>query len=216
MLLSVLLTLLFQGAVTYGVFQVIMEGRASVGESISRALSRVGTLLLMGIAVFFCFGGLFVLGSVFSVLEVVSLGYFLSYNAVPQFAVFVFFLIALFTAIILFITLPCSWYVASPACVVERTGAFVSLGRSARLTKGHRLKIFGMLTLVLAAIAIISKIVDSVTAGAFGGGFVVTLISVLTNVVPVTFVNVMSAVTYYSLRVAKENLAATSLAEIFD
>jgi hypothetical protein len=33
------------------------------------------------------------------------------------------------------------WFVAAPACVVERLGPFRSMGRSAELTKGHRWKI---------------------------------------------------------------------------
>jgi len=40
------------------------------------------------------------------------------------------------------------WFVATPACVVERLGPFRSMGRSRQLTKGHRWKIFGTIVLI--------------------------------------------------------------------
>lgn len=45
----------------------------------------------------------------------------------------------------------CMWYVAMAACIVDGTGPIESLRRSARLTKGHRLRILwlGFLSLLI-------------------------------------------------------------------
>ena len=47
------------------------------------------------------------------------------------------------------------WFVATPACVVERLGPFRSMGRSSQLTKGHRWKILGCAILAIGG-AIVS------------------------------------------------------------
>jgi hypothetical protein len=43
------------------------------------------------------------------------------------------------------------WYVATPACVVERLSVGASVDRSMQLTRGYRLKIFAMIAMLIAA-----------------------------------------------------------------
>lgn len=49
------------------------------------------------------------------------------------------------------------WYVGTPACVIELTGPWASLKRSAQLTKGYRWKIFG-LWLLLAFVGAVAQV----------------------------------------------------------
>src|SRR5882672_2304710 len=52
------------------------------------------------------------------------------------------------------------WFVSTPACVVERTGPWTSMKRSAALTKGHRWKVFGLLLLLFIINVIVSQILE--------------------------------------------------------
>ena len=63
------------------------------------------------------------------------------------------------------------WFVATPACVVEGRGVFSSLARSARLTRGHGWKIFGLMLLLYFCNAIVDSPIDQALSGipAFAG-----------------------------------------------
>jgi hypothetical protein len=187
---------LFQGAITYAVFQLFMEGRASIRESLGRSFSRLVAL--------FSLGSVSVLGFILLTLVTAIMAGFLS----PSLAFIVF--------IVLLLTLLSSWYVAAPVCVVERAGALASVGRSFELTKGYRLRIIGMLLLVFVLVVIFAAIALFIANVVLRGGFLGLLIKIFANIIPMAFGNVMATVTYYSLRVTKEGLFATSLADIFD
>ena len=206
-LLIIMFMMLFQGAITYGVFQIFMEGRASLGESLRRAFSRVVDLFLVAFWAIFITAIIMILP--FLIMGV--LAFALSRENLSFFIV-IGFVIAIATPSVLF----CRWYVAAPVCVVERTWSLQSLKRSGRLTKGRRLKIYGLLTLVMIIVGIISAVVSFIVERTIDAEWIRGLISTAVNVVPVAFVNVMSTVVYYSLRVEKEDLTATSLADIFD
>lgn len=47
--------------------------------------------------------------------------------------------------------LMCLWSLVVPACVLERLGPLSSLSRSARLTKGYRWPVFGLILLTVIA-----------------------------------------------------------------
>jgi hypothetical protein len=49
------------------------------------------------------------------------------------------------------------WCLGTPACVIELTGPWASLKRSAQLTKGYRWKIFGLL-LLLAFVGTVAQV----------------------------------------------------------
>src|SRR5262245_19060790 len=66
------------------------------------------------------------------------------------------------------------WWVATPACVVERTGPWTSLKRSAELTKGHRWKVFGVMFLLAIINGIASQILE-IVLGLIGNDVVTIL-----------------------------------------
>jgi hypothetical protein len=87
--------------------------------------------------------------------------------------------VAIYTSIVIsfaliFLLVPglmyaCVYYVSMPACIVEKTGVFASLSRSAFLTKGHRWQVFGMFLLILIG-SVILAIVFGVLATLTGTG----------------------------------------------
>lgn len=115
----------------------------------------------------------------------------------------------------------CMWAVAVPVCVVEKLGSVASLSRSAKLTEGYRLRIFGLF-LVAGMVSLVLVLCFSMLIGlALGfsdlnqsppGMLLLTLVIVLAQ----AFVNVMVAVLYYDLRMVKEGLNLNSLASVFD
>lgn len=119
--------------------------------------------------------------------------------------------------------LMCMWFVAVPAQVAERTGVIGAFGRSRRLTKGSRWRIFGLLILYV----IVSSVVQQALVTAAGGPInlaagsptpsipglaVSTVISVLNALVAATG----TAAIYFELRRVKEGLGAEELAALFD
>jgi hypothetical protein len=107
------------------------------------------------------------------------------------------------------------FYVSLPACVVEQLGPFKSLSRSVQLTKGHRWKVFGILMVLLIAVAILGnllaallKIVDS--------PIVLIVVMFLWNTLARAVESVVAVVAYHDLRVAKEGVDIEHIASVFD
>jgi hypothetical protein len=104
-----------------------------------------------------------------------------------------------------------TWFVATPACVVEGRGVFSSLARSARLTRGHGWKIFGLMLLMYFCNAIVDSPIDQALSGipAFAG-------HVIWNGVWSAFYAILAVVTYHDLRVAKEGVDIEQIAAVFE
>ncbi len=107
------------------------------------------------------------------------------------------------------------WFVAIPVCVVERLGPISSLGRSRRLTKGHRWKILGLL-LLLYLIGIITSIFLGGTFTALGGTPLAMIGALIWSAIWGTFASVVIVVTYHDLRVAKEGIDTEQIIAVFD
>lgn len=107
------------------------------------------------------------------------------------------------------------WFVAVPACIVERRGPWECLVRSGELTKGHRWKIFGVVILLYLVSAIMGYILTSVL-GAIAGSVVATIAALIWNGIWGAFFAVFVVVTYYELRVAKEGIDIEQIASVFD
>jgi hypothetical protein len=106
-------------------------------------------------------------------------------------------------------------FVTIPACVVEGLGPIKSMGRSARLTKGHRWKIFGL----VFAMIIVGLIVQSILGGlgrAIGGPILGIIVLVLWGAVLSAFNAILAIVIYHDLRVAKEGVDTDQIAAVFD
>jgi hypothetical protein len=116
-----------------------------------------------------------------------------------------------------------AWMVAVPAQVVERTGVFGAMSRSAELTRGHRWAIFGLLVIYLIASGVVQTAVTGVvaalavglspsTAQAATHLVVQPLLSVVTSLVGAAGV----ASIYYELRSTREGIGPEALAAVFD
>jgi hypothetical protein len=107
------------------------------------------------------------------------------------------------------------WYVATPACVVERLTVAKSIDRSMQLTRGHRFKIFGMIMVLLIVDAVGASILDAMLR--VGGSAILTKIGIyLWNAAWAAFYAVFGVVTYHDLRVAKEGTDVHQIAAVFD
>ena len=112
--------------------------------------------------------------------------------------------------------LMCLWSVTIQACVVEKLGPLASMGRSAQLTKGYRLPIFGLLLIVGVASAVFNGFASYLGLSLFGNPVVFALIGGVLAALPSAFNNVMSAIIYSDLRAVKEGVTLDSLANVFD
>ncbi len=115
------------------------------------------------------------------------------------------------------------WIVAAPVVVVERTGVTAAFSRSARLTKGFKGPIFGL----LVVFAIVSWILSAaiLAAGwALTGGITaanvtswpVAVLTALIGAIQSLVGSTGIASIYYELRSIKEGAGPESLASVFD
>jgi hypothetical protein len=117
------------------------------------------------------------------------------------------------------------WIAALPACVAEGLGPLASLRRSAELTKGHRWKIFGILLLVFLGAAI-GFILVMLACDLLGVPFSIALIEhgfgvaalvwLVAAAIYAAYVDIVLAVMYHDLRVAKEGVDTNQIAAAFD
>ena len=107
------------------------------------------------------------------------------------------------------------FYVALPACVVERVGPIASMKRSAALTKGHRWKLFGIAILIGLLSAIGSAVVATILT-IVGGPTVMLVGRFLWQAIMGAFGAVVVAVIYHDLRTAREGIDVERMAAVFD
>jgi len=107
------------------------------------------------------------------------------------------------------------WYVANPACIVERLGVFASMARSSELTKGHRWSIFGMMLLLAIASGVMAAVVKGVLGLTGSTGLVISGTLAWTALAG-AFGAIFVVVTYHDLRVAKEGVDTRQIVAVFD
>lgn len=106
------------------------------------------------------------------------------------------------------------FFVALPACVVERLGPFQSLSRSGGLTRGHRWKIVGIWLVLAIVSGIVNNIIGRVVIAA---GLAITLVvSMVWHALMSAYQAITVAVAYHDLRVAKEGVDIDHIASVFD
>lgn len=110
----------------------------------------------------------------------------------------------------------CLWAVTVQVCVLEGKGLKATLKRGAELTKGNRLRIFGLLALVSGVMLLFSMGADVLWGGQSGAPLLTYLIKCLILVLPNTFYFVMLSVLYHELRACEEGRAREGLANVFD
>jgi hypothetical protein len=114
-----------------------------------------------------------------------------------------------------FFIVMCMLYVAIPACVIEKLGVFASMGRSSDLTRGYRWPIFGLILIVGIVSIVLFSFISYLLAMA-GGRPVSWVINFGWDVVSTAFSGVLVAVIYHNLRVAKEGIDVSKIANVFD
>lgn len=107
------------------------------------------------------------------------------------------------------------FYVALPACVVERLGPIASMKRSIALTRGHRWKIFGILILIVLLSAIGGGVIAAVLT-IVGGPTAMLVGRFLWQAIMGAFGAVVVAVIYHDLRAAREGIDVDRMAAVFD
>jgi hypothetical protein len=125
-----------------------------------------------------------------------------------------------------------AWCMAAPAEVVERTGIFASLSRSADLTRNHRAAIFGLIIIFFVVVFIVEMVINAVDTIGFGfSGAMATraglpdmrnlitvqsVVGVMLQVVVSSLAAAGLAAIYFELRQTKEGVGAEQLAAVFD
>ena len=193
---AILLGFVAQAAVIYAVLQELRGERVSVGESLRVGMARILPVLGVALATGICIGFVPVL----AVSLPLSLG--ASILLLP--------LVPLAVAWYLYFW--CTLWVAVPAVVVERTGVFGALGRSAKLAYGDKWRILGIL-LILFAIQVGARFVTgAATMASLKVGIVLELATaLLVGALSAT----VAAVGYRDLRRAKEGVGVEDLLKVF-
>jgi hypothetical protein len=209
----IVLFLLCQAILLHASFQYMIGRSVNLIESSKVALGRFFPIIGIG---FIAIAALVVYVAGLGALSV-ALNQLLQSPGVVVLVV----LIGMVPAVILFLM----WFVAVPACVVERLGPFYSLGRSRALTKGHRWKIFGLQLVLLIAALVIGILVGIVmalvqlgvaAAGAILAKTLSAILNLMWNASLFAFHMTILAVTYYDLRAAKEGIGTDQIATVFE
>jgi Membrane domain of glycerophosphoryl diester phosphodiesterase len=208
---------LSQAILLHMAFQDMTGRPVKLAESTMVGLRRFFPIIGIGLIVVLVLA-LYMVGMA---LAVVALGQFLQSPGLVVLAT-VIGIIPLFMLYLM-------WFVAIPACVVERLGPLRSLGRSRALTKGHRWKILGMILLILIAgliVGILVGILVGVLLTGLGAGSALGVSSVpstagqvvnlILNAILTAFLAILIAVTYHDLRVAKEGVGTEQIAAVFE
>ncbi len=116
-----------------------------------------------------------------------------------------------------------AWMVAVPAQVVEHTGVFGAISRSAELTRGHRWAIFGLLIIYFIASLVLQGSIIGIIA-ALAVSLSPSMSQTATQLVAQPLLNVTTSLIgaagvasiYYELRSNREGIGPEALAAVFD
>ena len=189
-LVATVLSLAAQGAAAYAALQVFKGHKVSLGQAMSKGRSCIVTV--------FAFGLLLNLMAIPAALLAGMLGRL---------------------GIVVFIfgggAVLCAWTVVIPACAAEGLGAIDGMGRSAALTHGHRLKIFGICILAFVVSAIMGGIVTWFTSFIDDPSLVKLAANVTPFLLEVIF-TIAIPIIYYNLRSTKDGVPVGALRKAFD
>jgi len=204
--LSFLFAYVATAGIAHGAIGALRGERPQLGDCLAAAIGVVFPTL--GIA------GLVALAVVGCVLPGILLGLLASSG---------FSYLLFFVSLVPVLALLTIWWLAVPACAVERPGVVASLRRSAALTKGERWRAFGIIVVVMLinwGLSMLANILGaqlyaiggSTIAGAVAGGLVALIVTAFHAALNA----VMAAVAYHDLRAAKEGLGVEPIAAVFD
>jgi hypothetical protein len=211
--LTIVLSLLGQAVVLYGAFQDMRGRPVRLADCLRVGLGRF--FPIVGLAI--CAAVVMIVYAVFMVLALSQLFQVLT----PWLSVLAFLLLIIPLPILYLM-----WFVATPACVVERLGPIRSMGRSRALTKGHRWKIFGLILVIVIPALIVSAVVVIVMGRPSLSGPIQIVntarvswsqvISLIWTAIWTAFFAILGVVAYHDLRVAKEGVDTEQIAAVFE
>ena len=204
--INLLLGLLIQGAIAYGVFISLTGDEPSLGQVLARGFRRVFYLFLIILIIWILSVFLMFLTAMLIVMV----------SKITLLAVLMMFLMGVVAT-----NLICSWAVTIQSCVVEQLGPIASINRSSGLTKGYRWQLFALFLILFVVSLVIVIILGTISSLVFPAHMLMRPqvqagILFITSVFGAAFVGVMCSVIYYDLRAVKEGLTLDSLADIFD
>jgi len=212
-LVSFVLTFAAQGAIAYGVYEVLRGNAVRFGQSVSRGMSRAVPIIFASLVLYIAFVAIGFIGGLLVALLAAILG---------SLGVFIGSLLLAFVIIRQF----CKWSVFIPVCAVERVGPIDSLSRSSVLTEFFRVQIFLLFLLNFGIVGLLFAAVGIVFGGMLfatiaGGAGILALIVLglffpLSIAIPMAFFSVMVSVIYYELRGVKDGIGVENLVNVFD
>lgn len=150
----------------------------------------------------------------------------------PAFGVALLFTIMFYVGLIAFflpaLVVATFWWVAIPAAVLERRGVFASFGRSIRLTKGNRWRVFAIIVVTAIFMFVVFLVLIILISGTASSGFmalsgapvgaviVFAILFWLVGTYFTIFVSVLMTASYHDLRIANEGGSAEDIAAVFD
>jgi hypothetical protein len=194
-LIVILLYFLLSAALIHGTIGELRGSRARLGESVSWGLSMLMPVVSVAIVTS--------LGAFVGPILMIVIG--MSVISNPW--------IVIPPAIVVGLVLFTRWWVAVAVVVVERTGVFKALRRSAELTSGSRWRVFAILIVVLIAQSVVDRAANAILSGAPS---VLIVASFLITAAATAYTAVISAVCYHDLRVVKEGGDLDDIARVFD
>jgi MFS family permease len=214
-------------ALAYLPVLLVFKGSTDLATASAEELARGGILLGVGVLLMVVLSTLsqaIVLYSAFqdmrgrpiNLLESLKVG-LRRFFPIVVLAICVFSLAAIAAMALIFpaFMLITMWFVATPACVVERLGPIKSMGRSRQLTKGHRWKIFGLMIVMFIAAGIASSAIAAALT-IIGGSILAMIGDLIWNGIWGAFYAIAVVVTYHDLRVAKEGIDIEQIAAVFE
>ncbi|MEO7125824.1 MAG: hypothetical protein ABI382_09745 [Nakamurella sp.] len=107
------------------------------------------------------------------------------------------------------------WAAAAPVAVMEGASPAVAFARSARLTRGHRMRILGVTLLIVIIVVVIEAVISAVVVALIPSLSPVAvlvvgdIVTALVSAVTMSWVGAVIALLYVDIRLRTENLGAT-------
>jgi len=200
--------LLVEGALSFAVFQHMRGGAVHPGRSVVRGLASLPSILGVALLLLLALAPTYVLNWAI---------WRWMWPHMPSIEVSYLISLGMYCVVAL---VQCTFFVPVQVVVVERMGPWRAMGRSRRLTRGARWRIFALLLLTYAAGLGARLAVESSLASTFE----TTMEFVLWRLGPDAAVElvltaltaVWSTVVYHDLRRAKEGLGIEELLRVFE
>jgi hypothetical protein len=215
-LLLGILGALAHATILYAAAQSMRGQPVNLMASIQVALRRFFPLLGLGICLLLLFA---------VVLIGLSLGVF-ALSAISGDSVrTAISVLAVLGGIVLIFLFYLTFFVATPACVIERLGPIRSMTRSRALTKGYRWKLLGLMLSIVLVLLLASVVVGVIAflviffGGTLPTGLATSLslgLNILMSGVWGAYFGIVVFVAYHDLRVAKEGIGTDQIAAVFE